>query len=136
MGAFSECFHDTIERESNFDVTDLVRDMNCRDIDRMRAALTADARRLIVTHPRERSLAASIAAAHRPRSDRRCRVTNVFDTGDGFGLMCKIERGDSVDPGIFVAPLAALAFDRRRPITREIVDYRRRRAQRRIGDMA
>jgi hypothetical protein len=126
-------------------VTNIVRDMNSPDVDRTRAARGADARRLmealrrcllLMAHPRGRSLAASIAAARRRGSDRRCRVTNVFDGGDTFGLMCQIEVGDDPDPAIFVAPIAAVAFDRRHPIAREIADYRRRRAQAHLVDRA
>jgi hypothetical protein len=55
----------------------------------------------------------------RPRtagSDRRCRVTNVFDAGDAFGPICQVEVGDGAEPAIYIAPIAELAFDRQHPI--------------------
>ncbi|WP_051949162.1 hypothetical protein [Methylosinus sp. PW1] len=108
--------------------------MDSNDVDPARAA---DARGLIdalrpclplMAHPRGRSLALSIAAARRRGSDRRCTVTNVFDAGDAFGLMCQIEVGGGAAPAIFVAPIAELAFGRH-PIARAVADYRRRRAR-------
>ncbi|WP_024882043.1 hypothetical protein [Methylosinus sp. LW3] len=126
-------------------MTEIIRDMNARDVDRLRVAHAADARRLmevlrrclpLMAHPRGRSLTASIAAARRRDSDRRCRVTNVFDAGDAFGLMCQVEVGDDDAPAIFATPIAELAFDRRHPIARAIADYRRRRAQTRVADSA
>jgi len=119
--------------------------MNFRDVDRTSTARAADARRLmdalrrclpLMANPRGRSLTASIAGARRRDSDRRCRVANVFDAGDGFGLMCQIEVGDAAASAIFVTPIAELAFDRRHPIARAVADYRRRRAQTRIADFA
>ncbi|BGE84999.1 hypothetical protein Ms3S1_14350 [Methylosinus sp. 3S-1] len=71
--------------------------------------------------------ASLIGAAQRGAFDDRCRVTGVFDAGETFGLMCQVEIGADAARAIFVAPIAELAFDRRRPITREIVDYCRRR---------
>ena len=123
-------------------MTDIIRDMNSREVDRPRAA---DTRRLmealrrclpLMAHPRGRSLTSSITASRRRGPDRRCRVTNVFDAGDSFGLMCQIEIGDGADLAIFVAPIAELAFDRRHPIARAIADYRRRRAQAHAADRA
>jgi hypothetical protein len=69
-------------------------------------------------------------------SGNQHRVTNVFDAGDAFGLMCQLEVGDDDAPTIFVTPIAELAFDRRHPIAREIADYRRRRAQTHLVDRA
>jgi hypothetical protein len=63
-------------------------------------------------------------------------VTNVFDTGDAFGLMCQVEVGDDDARAIFVTPIAELAFDRRHPIAREIADYRHGRARTRVADSA
>jgi hypothetical protein len=116
-------------------MTDIFRETNSRIADQTRAA---EARRLmdalrqllpLTAHPRGRSLTASIAATRRRDSDRRCRVTNVFDAGDAFGLMCQIEVGDDDAPAIFVTPIGELAFDRRHPIAREVAYYRRGRAQ-------
>jgi hypothetical protein len=125
-------------------MTDIVRDMNSHDVDRP-AAPAAGARRLLealrrslprMAHPRGRSLTASIAAARGRGSDRRCKVTGAFDAGEVFGLMCQVEVGDGADPAIFVSPIVELAFDRRHPIARAVADYRRRRAQTRVGDTA
>jgi len=126
-------------------MTETIRDMNSHDVDRTCAARAADARRLmealrrllpLPAHPRGRSLSASIAATRRGGSDRRCRVTNVFDEGDAFSLMCQVEVGDAAAPAIFVTPIAELAFDRRHPIARAVADYRRRRAQTPNADSA
>lgn len=89
-----------------------------------------------MAHPRGRTLALSIAAVRRRGSDRRCTVTNVFDGGDVFGLMCQVEIGGGSAPAIFVAPIADLAFGQH-PIARAVADYRRRRcAQARVADRA
>ncbi|WP_051592527.1 hypothetical protein [Methylosinus sp. sav-2] len=63
-------------------------------------------------------------------------MTNAFDAGDAFGLMCQVDVGDGADPAIFVAPIAEPAFDRRLPIAREIADTRRRRAQTHTDNLA
>ncbi|WP_400768578.1 hypothetical protein [Methylosinus sporium] len=65
-------------------------------------------------------------------------MTNVFDAGDAFGLMCQVEVGDGDGdaPSIFITSIAEIAFDRRHPIAREIADYRRRRAQTRVANSA
>jgi hypothetical protein len=103
------------------------------DSGRIDAATARDARRLLealrlclplLAHPRGRSLAAAMGAAR-----RGCRVTNVFDAGERYGLMCQVEVGESGDPSILVTSLAELSFDRRHPIARDVADYRRRRTQ-------
>jgi hypothetical protein len=118
-------------------MTEIIRDIHFRDIDRMRTARAADARRLmealrrllpLMVHPRGRSLTASIAVSRRRGADRRCTVTNVFDTGDAGSLMCQVEVGADANPSIFVAPIAEFAFDRRHSIARAVAEYRRRRA--------
>jgi hypothetical protein len=145
MGAFVETPMPTNFAEADFDMTEIIRDVNSPDIDRRRAARPAYARRLmdslrrllpITAHPRGRSLTVSTAAARRRDSDRRCRVTNVFDAGDAFGVMCQIEVGDDDATAIFVTPIAEFAFDHRHPIARESADYRRGRAQARLVDRA
>jgi hypothetical protein len=145
MGAVNEIPVATFCAKVDFEMTEIIRDIHSHDVDRTRTARAADARRLmdalrrflpLMAHPCGRSRTASIAATRRRNSGRRCTVTNVFDAGDAFGLMCQIEVGDGADPAIFVAPIAELAFDRRQPITREIADYRRRRAQTRIAELA
>ncbi|WP_400767394.1 hypothetical protein [Methylosinus sporium] len=115
-------------------MTNIARDREPGDVDRARAAETRgliDALRPclpLMAHPRGRSLALSIAAARRRGADRRCTVTNIFDAGDAFGLMCQVEVGGGGAPAIFVAPIAELAFGRH-PIARAVADYRRRRAR-------
>lgn len=60
----------------------------------------------------------------------RLMVTNVYDAGDQSGLMCKIDfaPGAARRP-ILVVPITLLAFDRRHPISRDVAEYRRRRAE-------
>jgi len=109
-------------------------------VERIDAGSSLDARRLLealsrclplVAHPRGRSLAASIGAARHGHAGRGCRVTNVFDAGESYGLMCHVEVGERGDPSILITPIAELSFDRRHPIARDVADYRRRRTQRR-----
>ncbi|WP_157235609.1 hypothetical protein [Methylosinus sp. LW4] len=52
-------------------------------------------------------------------------MTNVFDAGGAFGLMCQVEVGES-DPLLLVTPLTELSFDRTHPIAHDVADYRRR----------
>jgi hypothetical protein len=123
----------------------MFRGANFPKIERTASASALDARRLLealrpylplAAHPRGRLRVSLIRASPRGAFDERCKVTGVFDAGDAFGLLCQIEVGDNADPAIFFAPIVELAFDRRHPIAREIVDYRRRRAQTRVEDSA
>ncbi len=63
------------------------------------------------------------------RTSPRLTVTNVFYAGDDRGFMCHFVVDGATDASrVFVAPIGQLAFDRRHPIIREIVVYRRRNA--------
>jgi hypothetical protein len=84
----------------------------------------------LIAHPRGRSLVVSMGAARHRHEGRACRVTNVFDAGENYGLMCQVEVGESGDPSILVTPITELSFDRRHQIARDVAAYRRRRAQR------
>lgn len=54
-------------------------------------------------------------------------VTNVYDAGHEFGLMCQLDLSDICgDAPALVVPIAQLVFDRACPISRELTDYRRR----------
>lgn len=107
------------------------------DSERLDAASAQDTRRLLeafrrclplVAHPRGRLRATLMRSPQNKGLDSKCKVTNVFDAGETFGLMCQVEIGES-DPSLLVTPLAELSFDRRHPIARDVADYRRRRAQ-------
>ena len=76
----------------------------------------------------ERTVARSLVRFGNRGSDSRCKVTDVFDAGETFGLMCQVEVGES-EPSLLVTPITELSFDRRHPIARDVADYRRRRAQ-------
>ncbi|MBU3887986.1 hypothetical protein [Methylosinus sp. KRF6] len=56
-------------------------------------------------------------------------MTDVFDAGESYGLMCQIEVGDDLDTAIFVTPISEVALDRRHPMARTVADYCRRRAR-------
>ena len=61
----------------------------------------------------------------------RLIVTNVYDTGGQSGLMCKIDLASATptSSSVLVVPITLLAFDRRHPISREVAEYRRSRAE-------
>jgi hypothetical protein len=129
--------------EGDFDMTEVVRDIVSRDIDRTQAADAC------------RPMDALLPSMPTPRGASARTVTDRVDRGRAPPRLgpsmpsdqcvrrrrhvrphVPVEVGDSADPAIFVAPIAALAFDRRHPIAREIADYRRRRAQRHLLDRA
>jgi hypothetical protein len=60
----------------------------------------------------------------------RLLVMNVFDAGEQSGLMCKVHLASGASASsVLVVPVTLLAFDRRHPISREVAEYRRRRAE-------
>jgi len=69
---------------------------------------------------------------HSPDITASCRliVTNVYDTGEQSGLMCKVDfAAGAAHCPVLVVPIALLAFDRRHPISRDVAECRRRRAE-------
>jgi hypothetical protein len=58
-------------------------------------------------------------------------VTQIFDTGGRFGLMCQLQFQccSGEESPIFVASIMRLSFDRRSPIGREIAAYQRSRRE-------
>jgi hypothetical protein len=116
----------------------MFRRITSSDIERIGAASAQDTRRLLeafrrclplVAHPRERLRACLTRIAQNGGSDSRCKVIDVFDAGETFGLMCHVEVGESGEPSRLVTPITELSFDRKHPIARDIADYRRRRSQ-------
>ena len=63
------------------------------------------------------------------RCSPRLTVTNIFDSPGSSGFMCHFIVQDAREhSGIFVAPLAQLAFDRRHPLYQDISAYSERRS--------
>lgn len=116
-----------------WEANDMLHRTTSSNIERIGKMCSQDRRRLLdafrrclplVAHPRGR-LGASLMRAQNRGSDNRCKVTNVFDAGETFGLMCQVEVGET-DPSLLVTPLTELSFDRTHPIARDVADYRRR----------
>jgi hypothetical protein len=82
--------------------------------------------------PRKASAQTSLQrAAPTALSHRSCLVTDVFDAGDGLGLMCQLQIREGGRSSFLVTPITELAFDRSHPISRDVAKYRRMRAKRR-----
>jgi hypothetical protein len=57
----------------------------------------------------------------------KCRVTEVFYTGDIGGILCGLDIGGTEAKTAHVVSITHLTFDRRVPLSREIESYQRHR---------
>jgi hypothetical protein len=65
------------------------------------------------------------------RVSPRLIVTGIFHAGDGKGLMGQFAvEGAEESPGLFVAPIEHLAFERGHPIVHDLAAYRKAREKR------
>jgi hypothetical protein len=58
---------------------------------------------------------------------KKCKVTNIFYTGDMGGILCGLDIGGAGTENAHVVSITHLAFDRRVPLLREISAYQRHR---------
>jgi hypothetical protein len=58
---------------------------------------------------------------------KKCKVTNVFYTGDIGGILCGLDIGGVEAKAAHVVSITHLRFDRRVPISRDIEAYQRHR---------
>jgi hypothetical protein len=108
-----------MEKLMNFD-----HDKEQRSIDRLRHFLP------IAAFPRRPLLIFLSARGVAGRGAPRLLVTDLFDAGEGYGLMCRFSLFGGGGVGSFVAPLSHIALDRRHPAARALarLDWRVSRA--------
>ena len=58
---------------------------------------------------------------------KKCNVTSIFYTGDMGGILCGLDIGGAEARTAHVVSITYLTFDRRVPLSREIVAYQRHR---------
>jgi hypothetical protein len=87
---------------------------HCGLIGRLRRALP------IVAYPRPPLLAFLLGRGVATQGAPKLSVVDVFEGGDGHGLMCRFALCGAPDAHSFVAPLSQLALDRRHPLRKRL----------------